>query len=199
MGTSQIKKVVKIAISTAVVAAAAIGVYLLANHWLCKNEGATRGIGVSVVAELREAAELCAMEIVDEIPVRGRAGHRHLFARMKVEGRITYNLENAPNYWRGDTLCVELPEPDVVVRESTLPDSYTVIDTWNDRWTAPIIGSRYLSVAEENSIKRQILDNYRLRLERRGVVAQSRREAAYTVASALAAMLKCRVEVVVNK
>lgn len=161
------------------IAVVSLGVFLaLKLTDAFSGDSSERGLSPAVVAELKAAAELCTVEFRDEIPVRGKSGHRHLFATMKVEGSISFNLDSADCAWRGDTLIVKLPREIVTIRESTLPGSYRVIDTWNDRWTSPLARSSFFSAKEENIVKLKTLRRYRSRLVSDGVVERARREAA---------------------
>ena len=84
---------------------------------------------------------------------------------------------------RGDTLVVTLPREIVEIHESTEPDSYEVIDTWNDRF----LGSDKFTAAEENEIKRKAVANYRRRIYAKGYVKRARAEARQNLQALLAA------------
>ena len=125
------------------------------------------------VTDISPMLRLCAVEFIEDIPVKASKGPRHLFARETVRGSISFDLEKLRMEERGDTLVVALPPEIVEIYESTEPGSYEVIDTWNDRF----LGSTNFTTAEENEIKRKVEHNFRNTICRQGYVKQAREEA----------------------
>ncbi|MDE5868861.1 MAG: DUF4230 domain-containing protein [Muribaculaceae bacterium] len=125
------------------------------------------------VIDIRPMVKLCSVELSEDVPVRGDIGTRHLFARATLKGTISFDLEKAASTWEGDTLVVILPPEIVSVYESTDPNSYKVIDLWNDKF----LGSSNFTVAEENKIKRQAVEAWRDTIYSRGYVERARSEA----------------------
>ena len=87
----------------------------------------------AMVTDLTQVMELCSMEFVEDLPIRGHIGSKNIFARIKLNGNISFDLDSAKAEIRNDTIYVTLPPERVRVTESTDPDSYQVIDTWNDK------------------------------------------------------------------
>ena len=132
----------------------------------------------AMVTDLTQVMELCSMEFVEDLPIRGHIGSKNIFARIKLNGNISFDLDSAKAEIRNDTIYVTLPPERVRVTESTDPDSYQVIDTWNDK----LFGSDNLTTAEENSIKRAASRNFVRSAYSKGHVKRARKEAAQTVA-----------------
>lgn len=134
------------------------------------------------VVDVRPMLRLCSVEVFEDIPIRASIGTRHLFARARLEGNILFDLERAESRWEGDTLLVVLPPEIVQIRESTEPDSYEVVDTWNDR----LLRSSNFTAAEENEIKRKAVAQWRSHLYRRGYIRRARAEAILNLGNMLA-------------
>lgn len=183
-------KTIRIAIIALLVVGAAVGVTLL--WWNRSPEVSRERLHEARVAQIRSMVELCALEFHDEVPVKGDIGTRHLVARQVLEGSVSFDLESLDLSYRGDTLVVLLPPEKVTVMESTLPDSYVVIDAWND----DIFGSSNFTVAEENSIKERAARAVVARVYTRGYVRRARAEAVASLSSMLMALSGCPVEVI---
>lgn len=125
------------------------------------------------VIDVRPMVKLCSVELNEDIPIRGDIGSRHLFAKAALKGTISFDLEKAVSSWAGDTLVVILPPEIVSIYESTEPDSYKVIDVWNDKF----LGSSNFTVSEENEIKRAAVESWRDSIYSRGYVERARSEA----------------------
>lgn len=66
-----------------------------------------------------------------------------------------------------------------------------MIDTWNEK----LLGSTKFTTAEENDIKRKVIDNFRRKIYAKGYVRQARADAAATLSQMLSAMSASPVEV----
>lgn len=133
------------------------------------------------IADISPMLRLCSVEIYDEVPVKGDIGDRHMFARMALNGSISFDLDSVKITESGDTLQVVLPKEIVEVYESTDKDSYQVIDIWSDEF----FGSDNFTTAEENQIKARVRDNYRADIYKKGYVERARKEAAENLTSLL--------------
>ena len=155
-------------------------VVLLGVAWLVvwlrkgKEELPVAKIEPARIIDVRPMVKLCSVEIYEDIPVRAHIGKRHIFARATLKGNISFDLEKTDTRWEGDTLCVTLPPEIVEIYESTEPGAYKVIDTWNER----LLGSSNFTTAEENEIKRKVVEAWRDSIYSRGYVRRARREAA---------------------
>lgn len=133
------------------------------------------------IIDVRPMVKLCSVEIYEDVPVRAKIGTRHLFARETLTGTVSFDLEKIDQRWEGDTLIVSLPPEIVEIYESTDPGSYKVIDRWNDKLLA---GSNF-TTAEENEIKRQVVESWRDSIYARGYVKRAREEAVKNLESML--------------
>lgn len=136
-------------------------------------ESTAHDIEPARIVDIRPVVKLCTVEINEDIPVKGKIGTKHIFARQTLTGTISFDLESIKEQWRGDTLIVHLPKERVEVYESTAPGSYKVIDTWNDQ----LFGSSNFSTAEENQVKEQARHEFISRLYGRGIIDQARKNA----------------------
>lgn len=133
----------------------------------------------ATVSDIRQMVRLCTTEIYEDVPIKGTVGTRHLVARQLLRGTITFDVDRLEVNQHADTLVVTLPPEQVDVYESTDPDAYVVLDTWNDR---PLASSN-ISSAEENRMK-QLAREYAIkRIYSKGYVRQARDEAQHTLAS----------------
>lgn len=126
------------------------------------------------IADIRDMVQLCSLEFVREMPVHDSIGTKHIFACRRIEGQIRFDIDSLPVDVGRDTIRVVLPEETVIVRESTLPGSYEVIDVWN----TSLFGSRNMSNAEENFLKKHHDARVVSELYGDGTVARAREEAA---------------------
>lgn len=138
-----------------------------------KADSASLDIEPARIVDIRPMVKLCNVEILEDIPVKGKVGSKHIFARQTLSGSISFDLESLNEEWREDTLIVSLPKEKVEVYEATTPDSYKVLDTWNDR----LLGSTNLTTAEENAIKEEAKRIWIAKLYGRGVINMARKDA----------------------
>ncbi|MDE6258568.1 MAG: DUF4230 domain-containing protein [Muribaculaceae bacterium] len=133
------------------------------------------------IVDVRPMVKLCSVEIYEDVPIKAHIGTRHIFAKTALTGSITFDVKKTEQRWEGDTLVVTLPPEVVEIKESTDSGSYRVIDTWNDR----LLGSSNFTSAEENEIKRKVVEAWRSAIYNRGYVARARKEAKSNLASML--------------
>lgn len=145
------------------------------------------------IVDIRPMLKLCSVEIYEDVPVRAHIGKRHLFGRMTLTGSITFDIENIESRWAGDTLMVTMPREKVEIYESTAPGSYKVIDTWHEG----LFGSSNFTTAEENVIKRKVVEAWRDSIYSRGYVKRAREEGTRNLKAMLLPFAKGK-EVVVK-
>lgn len=158
--------------------------YLIGYRLLHSPEAPDERIETAKVSDIRAMLRLCAVEVHEDIPVRGSIGSRHLFAKETVTGSISFDLDSIDFTESKDSIVITLPREIIEIKESTEPDSYKVIDNWNDR----LLGSDNFTTAEENSIKFKVRDNFKKSLYKRGIVRRARQEAGQNVTSMMKAM-----------
>lgn len=137
----------------------------------------------ATLKEVKEIVRLCTVEIYEEVPVKGHVGSRNLVAREVLVGNISFDLDGLRLENNGDTVHVTLPREIVEVYESTGPESYTVIDTWNDN----LFESANITTAEENRMKQLILEKFVKAVYAKGYVRRARAEAVANLTSLLSA------------
>lgn len=138
----------------------------------------------ATVKEVKDMARLCAVEIYEEVPVRGHVGSRHLIAREVLVGNISFDLDGLQFDASADTVRVTLPREIVEVRESTEPGSYTVIDNWNDN----ILSSGNITTEEENKMKELTLRSFIHAVYAKGYVKRARAEAVRNLTSVVTSL-----------
>lgn len=173
-------KIIRYIIVLVVIAAGVV----LAGWWYRSPKPSRVAVHEAKIADVVPMLKLCSVEIYDDVPIKGSIGSRHIFARAALNGSISFDLENVSMTDSGDTIRLTLPREIVEVYESTAPGSYLVIDTWNDN----IFGSSKFSAAEENAVKRKVLDSYRRSIYRRGYVERARKEAVGNLTSMLSGL-----------
>lgn len=154
--------------------------------WLWRSEPAPERVKMTEarITDLRPMAELCTVDFVEDVPIKARIGKKHIFARTTLKGSISFDMEGVTPEYSGDTIRVRLPKEKIEILESTAPDSYEVIDTWNES----LFGSGRFSTAEENAVKAKVKDNYRKGLYRRGYVSRAQKEARENLKGMLGAL-----------
>lgn len=156
----------------------------VAIWWLCSPEVDRVKVSEGKISDIKPMVQLCALEVYEDVPVRGDIDSRHLFAKTALNGYISFDLEKLATEERGDTLRVILPPEVIEVRESTDDGAYRVIDAWNDDF----FGSSNITTAEENAFKTRAQDNFRKGLYSKGYVKRARSEAVTNLTSMLSAL-----------
>ena len=136
------------------------------------------------ITDISPMLRLCAVEIFDEVPIKGTIGTRHLVAKAALNGSISFDLASIETVESNDSLFVTLPREIVEIFESTEPGSYKVIDTWNDSF----FGSSNFTTAEENKIKANAREDYRRNIYEKGYVSRARAEATANLTGLLSSV-----------
>lgn len=162
-----------------------LAVGALAAWWYFSPEASRVTVHEGKISDIKPMVQLCALEVYEDVPVKGTVDTRHLFAKAAVNASISFDLEKLEQREQGDTLFVTLPPEIVEVRESTEPGAYIVIDTWNDEF----FGSSNITTAEENSFKAKARENFRKSIYDKGLVRRARSEAVRNLTDMLSAMM----------
>lgn len=173
-----------------VVVVAAAAVYIV-HSVRSGNDGPVKA-SPSKIAEISRVADLCTVEIYSDIPIKGRIGKKHIFARQTLSGNISFPIDSLSFRDSNDTTFVWLPKEKITLLESTDPKSFEIIDTWNDSF----LGSGHFSAAEENSIKLKARSRAIERLYADGTVGRARREAVGRLQTMLHAIWQTPVVVI---
>ncbi len=172
------KYIVKLAIALILLVAAVLsGIHLYRRYTMPASDMAGMEIGDTRIDGIRAMVSLCTLEIEDEVALRDSINGKWLFAKARLTGEISFDVEKLECDMCGDTLVVILPPETVTVRESTLPGSYQVIDTWDDT----LFGLGKLTAAEENTLKRSLIARYRAEIYRKGYAERARANALRTL------------------
>ncbi len=170
-------KAIRTIIVLVVVAAAGFVGY----KWFTDPEASNVSMKDAKIADVSPMLRLCAVEIYDDVLVRGTIGKKEMFARMALKGSISFDLDSVDMTQSGDTLMLNLPREIVEIYESTDAGAYEVIDTWCDG----LFGSSNFTAAEENSIKVKAREDYRKNIYDKGYVKRARKEAVANLTSLL--------------
>lgn len=184
-------KIISILRWLAVIAVIAL-IAFIAAKWSSAPEASNFKMQQALVTDLKSAMELCTVEIIEDVPIKGHIGSKHIFARATINGQISFNLDSIHTTMKGDTIIVSLPPERVEVSESTAPGSYEVIDTWNEK----LLASSKFSTEEENRIKRIVADNFRKKIYAKGYVRQARLDALETLGAMLPALTTSPVRII---
>lgn len=133
----------------------------------------------ATVEEVKKMVKLCSMEIHDDVPLRDSINGKWIFAKGRINGYISFDVENLEYAMKGDTICVTLPREVVEVYESTDKNSYRVYDTWDNS----LLGAGQLTTAEENALKDRMKQRYVRAVYERGYVDRARKTAIETLSN----------------
>lgn len=175
----KIIRTLQLIIVSAILGGIAAGV---AWYFISKDSDSVE-IHEATLKEVKSMVSLCTMEIYEDVPVKAHIGNKHIFARVTLTGTVSFDIEKLDIDSKGDTLYVKLPPEKVEILESTGKDSYTVIDTWNDR----MMGNKRFTAAEENKIKDKVRQNAIKNIYRKGYVRRARAEAVTNLTRMLSA------------
>lgn len=173
------KKIIFILILVVAAAIGAVAIWQSSPQWDDEVK-----VQPAKIKDVKELAQLCTVEVYEDMPMKGRVGTRHIFARITMRGTISFDLDKMEIVESGDTLKVTLPKETVEVLEATTPDAYQVIDTWNEKF----LGSDNMTAAEENKLKKMASERFKNRIYNKGYVTRAREEAAANLQSILSTM-----------
>lgn len=171
------KRILRFVILLLVLVACAVGGWL----WYTRpkpSSDAHYDIAAARVSSLRSMSSLCTLTLREELMMRDSVRGQWIVARVKVEGRILFDLDSMKYDRQGDTLTIRLPFETMEIRENAGPDAYEVLDSWD---AESMLMPRTLTTAEENVIKQRWARQVRGRLYKRGLHERARRNAVETV------------------
>lgn len=171
------KRILRFVILLLVLVACAVGGWL----WYTRPKPSPEthyDIAAARVSSLRSMSSLCTLTLREELMMRDSVRGQWIVARVKVEGRILFDLDSMKYDRQGDTLTIRLPFETMEIRENAGPDAYEVLDSWD---AESMLMPRTLTTAEENVIKQRWARQVRGRLYKRGLHERARRNAVETV------------------
>lgn len=129
------------------------------------------------IADIKELARLCAIDIYTEMPVLDTVNNKVMFAVQKQTGSISFDMENLKPDDSGDTVRVTLPPEIVELYEATSRNSWEVIDTKAIGPMAMLRSDKF-TLQEENVVKSHIRQKSIKLLYTNGTVRKAREEGA---------------------
>ncbi len=168
------KKLYKFVIALSLLVIAAAAIYLV-----IKMPRPTERLEIAParIADIKELAQLCAIEIYTEMPVLDTVNNKVMFAVQKQSGSISFDMENLHADDSGDTVRVTLPPEIVDLYESTAPNSWEVIDTKAIGPMAMLRSDKF-TLQEENLVKSRVRQKSVKQLYTNGTVRKAREEGA---------------------
>lgn len=134
------------------------------------------------IADIRQMARLCSVDIYREVVVVDTVGTKVMCAIQKQQGSVTFDLDSLASDLSADTVRVVLPRETVEINESTEPNSWQVIDTRN----MSLIGSGTFTAAEDNAVKSKLKARAIRSVYKDGIVKRARAEARENLRNLLA-------------
>lgn len=160
-------KLIRNLIILAILAAAGVAVYFYLH-----TTNKTIEVSSGKINAIETMAELCTIELYNEIPVKDTVNNKVLFGIQKQRGKVSFDLEKIQVDSTGDTIRVILPPEIVEVNEATEDNSWQVIDSKG----LALFTSNKLTAEEENLIKSKIRRNSINALYKNGTIERARAE-----------------------
>lgn len=164
------KKIILIAAGAIVIVAAIL-------YFTFSSPKKTIDISKGKISKVETMAQLCAIDIYNEVPVLDTINNKIMFAVQKQKGSVSFDLENMQMNADGDTVQITLSPEIVELYEATEDNSWEVIDTKAIGRMA-ILRSDKFTDEEENAIKAKIKKNSKKLLYKNGTIERARAEGA---------------------
>ncbi len=88
-------------------------------------------VGKGQISDIKTMAQLCTVDLYNEVPVLDTINNKVLFAVQKQRGSVSFDLENMQVNTDGDTVKIVLSPEIVEINEATEDNSWQVIDSKN--------------------------------------------------------------------
>ena len=149
------------------------------------GEGSTNmTVSETKLSEIKEMVKLCSLEVRDDVAIKDSINGKWIFAKNTINGYIRFDLEKIDYQLRNDSVFIFLPPEEIEVYESSSPNSYEVIDTWDNT----LFGLRKMTSDEETAIKERMADRYKASFYEKGYVRRARESAVNTLSRMLRMM-----------
>lgn len=129
------------------------------------------------ISKVETMAQLCAIDVYNEVPVLDTINDKVIFAIQKQKGSVSFDLENMQIDAQGDTVKITLSPEIVELYEATEDNSWEVIDTKNIGSMSMFKSDKFTD-EEENAVKSNIKKNSKKILYRNGTIERARAEGA---------------------
>ena len=143
-------------------------------------------VGEGRIHNVETMAQLCSVELYNEIPVRDTVNNKEIFAIQKQRGSVSFDMEKLDIRADGDTVYATLPPEIVELYESTDPNSWEVIDTKG----LSLFTSDKLTAEEDNIVKSRLKKRAKRLLYQNGTIRRARQEGVLTLQSFLEKLYK---------
>lgn len=166
-------KIIKNLIIIAVIAIVALALFF----WIGAPKKSIE-VGRGQISDVKTMAQLCTIDLYNEVPVLDTINNKVLFAVQKQRGSVSFDLENMQVNTDGDTVKIVLSPEIVEINEATEDNSWQVIDSKNLSLKGyNPLASNKLTDEEENQIKKKIKTNSKKILYHNGTIERARAEA----------------------
>lgn len=162
-------KKVKNLITLAAIAAVAIILFF----WLGAPKKSIE-IGKGQISDVNTMAQLCTVDLYNEVPVLDTINSKVLFAVQKQRGSVSFDLENMQVNTDGDTVKIVLSPEIVEINEATEDNSWQVIDSKSISLNP--FATDKLTDEEESQLKAKIKSNSKKVLYHNGTIERARAE-----------------------
>lgn len=156
---------------------AAIAIVALALFFWLGAPKRSIEVGKGQISDVKTMAQLCTVDLYNELPVLDTINNKVLFAIQKQRGSVSFDLENMQVNIEGDTVRVVLSPEIVEINEATEDNSWQVIDSKNISVNGfNLLASDKLTDEEENQIKANIKAKSKKILYHNGTIERARAE-----------------------
>ena len=131
-------------------------------------------VGKGQIRDIKTMAQLCTIDLYNEVPILDTINSKVLFAIQKQQGSVSFDLENMQVDTKGDTVKIVLSPEIVEINEATEDNSWQVIDSKNI--SVNPFASDKLTDEEENQLKAKIKANSKRTLYQNGTIERARAE-----------------------
>lgn len=163
-------------IKNLIILAAIVVVAIVLFFWLGAPKKSIE-IGKGQISNITTMAQLCTVDLYNEVPVLDTINDKVLFAVQKQRGSVSFDIENMQVNADGDTVKIVLSPEIVEINEATEDNSWQVIDSKSLSLNGynPLASDR-LTDEEENQLKAKIKANSKKILYHNGTIERARAE-----------------------
>ncbi|MDE6582453.1 MAG: hypothetical protein K2K47_08015, partial [Duncaniella sp.] len=112
-----------------ILAAIAAVILVVAIYFSLPSYKKTIEVGKGRIANIETMAQLCVIDLYNEVPILDTINDKVMFAVQKQRGSVSFDLENMHIDADGDTVKVTLSPEIIDIYEATEDNSWEVIDT----------------------------------------------------------------------
>ncbi|MDE6417105.1 MAG: hypothetical protein K2K68_08790 [Duncaniella sp.] len=177
-----------------ILAAIAAVILVVAIYFSLPSYKKTIEVGKGRIANIETMAQLCVIDLYNEVPILDTINDKVMFAIQKQRGSVSFDLENMHIDADGDTVKVTLSPEIIDIYEATEDNSWEVIDT-KAIGTLALLKSDKFTDEEENALKANIREKTCKQLYHNGTIKRARAEAAENLRSLMEKVYRKPVKV----